>query len=382
MKVTRSEVIRSREPIPLPQPWLAAWREPRGKPLLSLEFACYKVYTDQGIVGYGPYTGGDPALLDGIDPYRVGAFWDKHMSGRRAGTSGRDAAGLEIALWDIVGKSVNLAASRFLGAYRDRIMVYAATSRLLPAHDLAQEVLMIMETGFRAVKLRLHRPDPRDDLQVVEAVRKAAGDDLLILVDCNQNNYSEGYDFWSRRTAGQMAKELDELGVYVIEEPLPRRDVEGLSEIAANVNALVAGGEHSPTVFDFKEHVLRGAYDVLQPDVVLGGNFGITGLRHVANMADHFGRLVIPHVVSSAQLPLCMAATLQAMATVANCPMVEFAYDPPILLPTITQAFAQEPILVEADGCVKIPDKPGLGIELDPGRMSQDTIVTQVWTAE
>jgi len=241
-------------------------------------------------------------------------------------------------------------------------------------------VLEVMEAGFKAVKLRLHRPDPRDDLRVVEAVRKAAGDDLIILVDCNQNNDSQGYRFWSRQTALKMARALQALDVFMIEEPLPRRDVEGLSEIAAQMDIFVAGGEHSSTVYDFREHLLQGAYDILQPDVVLGGHMGINGLRETAILADYFGRQVIPHVVSStAPFPLCLAATLHAMSTVGNCPMVEFPYDPPILTAETTQMMVQEPIAVQQDGTVMIPHKPGLGIELDQERLAWETTVTQVW---
>jgi L-alanine-DL-glutamate epimerase-like enolase superfamily enzyme len=336
----------------------------------AFEFSCYKVYTDEGVVGIGPHSGADPALVLGVDPFRVGSFWETHMSGRRAGTSGKNASGLEIALWDIIGKAANLPLYKLLGAQKDRIPVYAATSRLLPGKELAAEVLGLMELGFKAVKLRLHRPDPRDDLAVVEAVRRAAGEDLLILVDCNQNNPSQAYRFWSRRTSLKMARALEELDVYVLEEPRPRIDVEGLAEIAATVDMLVSGGEHSPTVYDFKQHVEQAAYDVLQPDVQLGGNIGITGIRKVANLADYYGRQVIPHVMSGAHFPLCMAATLHAMATVNNCPLVEFPYDPPILVPETTQAVLQEPFRVEADGCVPVPEKPGLGIVLDEKKLA------------
>jgi L-alanine-DL-glutamate epimerase-like enolase superfamily enzyme len=372
MKVIKAEIVRSKEPIHLPQPWLAAWCEPDGKPVTSFEFACYKLYTDKGIVGIGPYSGASPTLALNVDPFHVGAFWEMHMSGRRAGTSGKGASGLEIALWDIIGKAAKLPLYKLLGAQKDRIPVYAATSRLLPGDKLADKVLSLMELGFKAVKLRLHRPDPRDDLAAVEAVRRAAGDDLLILVDCNQNNPSNKYCFWSRRTSLKMARALEQLGVYVIEEPRPRIDVEGLAEIATTVDMLVSGGEHSPTVFDFKQHVLQGAFDVLQPDVQLSGNIGITGIRQVAHFADYFGRQVIPHVMSGAHFPLCMAATLHAMATVNNCPLVEFPYDPPILVPETTQAVLREPFRVEADGCVLVPTGPGLGIELDSSKLIVD----------
>jgi L-alanine-DL-glutamate epimerase-like enolase superfamily enzyme len=380
MKVVRAEVVRNREPIPLPRPWLAAWREPSGEPLNALNYAFYRLYTDEGIVGVGPYSGASPALVGGVDPFRVGAFWETHLSGRRAGTSGKGAAGLEIALWDIVGKAAGLPLHKLWGARRDRLPVYAATSRLLSAGELVQEVLEIVATGFKAVKLRLHRPDPQDDLRVVEAVRKAAGDDLTLLVDCNQNNYSEGYQFWSRQTAIKMARALQELDVYLMEEPLPRRDVAGLSEIATEMDMYIAGGEHSTTVSDFREHLLQGAYDILQPDVMLGGNLGINGLRETAVLADHFGRQVIPHVTSSGgPFPLCLSATLQVMVTVANCPMVEYPYDPPILVPSTTQMLVKEPILVQKDGTVKVPDLAGLGIELDQERLDREAFVSEAW---
>jgi L-alanine-DL-glutamate epimerase-like enolase superfamily enzyme len=339
--------------------------------MMAFRFSCYKVYTDEGIVGIGPYSGADPALVRDVDPFQVGAFWETYMSGRRAGTSGHNASGLEIALWDIVGKAAGLPLYKLLGAQRNRVPVYAATSRLLPPDELAREVLSLMAMGFKAIKLRLHRPDPRDDLAAVEAVRQAAGDDLLILVDCNQNNPSREYRFWSRRTSLKMARALEALNVYVMEEPRPRIDVEGLAEIAAQVDMLISGGEHSPTVYDFKEHVLRGAFDVLQPDVQLGGNIGITGIRKVAALADYFGRTVIPHVMSGAHFPLCMAATLHAMAAVSNCPLVEFPYDPPILVPETTQAVLREPFRVEADGCVPVPHMPGLGVELDESTLER-----------
>jgi len=369
VRVSKVEVVRSKEPIPLPQPWRAAWREPEGKPVTSLPFAFYKVYTDEGIVGIGPYTGGDPALAEGIDPFQVGAFWQTHMSGKRSGNAGRGAAGLEIALWDIIGKAAGLPLYKLLGACRDRIMVYAATSRLLPPAQLVELVEGIVAQGFRAVKLRLHRPDPRDDLAAVEAVRKALGDEFLILVDANQNNPSTEYRFWSRRTALHMARALEALDVYYLEEPLPRTDIEGLAEIAATVDMFIAGGEHTPTLYDWREHILRGAYDILQPDAALGGNYGITGLRKVAELAEPFGRLVVPHVLSGGDFPLDLAATLHAMATVENCPLVEYGYDPPILTPETTQAFVREPIRVEPDGTVRLPDKPGLGIEIDEERL-------------
>lgn len=376
MKVTHVEVVRSREPIPLPEPWRPAWRGPLSEPITSFEFAFYKVYTDEGIVGIGPYTGAPPTLVKGVNPFHVEEFWNVHMSGKRFGTSGKGAAGLEIALWDIIGKAARQPIHRLLGTCRDRILVYAATSRLLTKEQHVQQVMELAEAGFKAIKLRLHRTDPLEDLAVVEAVKEAVGDRVMILVDANQNHVVEGYPPWSRNTALRMARELDELGVYFLEEPLPRTDVEGLAEIAASVDMFIAGGEHTPTLYDFREHLLSGAYDILQPDVTLTGNMGIIGLRKAAVIADYFGRLVIPHVCSGGAFSLFLAATLQAMATVENCPMVEFPHDPPILTSETMQTLVKEPIWIDREGFVAIPDKPGLGIELDEESLSGKVIVT------
>ena len=106
------------------------------------------------------------------------------------------------------------------------------------------------------------------------------------------------------------------------------------------------------------------------------GNMGITGIRKVAVMADYFGKLVIPHVLSNAHFPIVMAATLQAMATVQNCPMVEYPYDPPILTVDTTQTIVKEPILIDKDGFVKIPTRPGIGIEIDEEKLSENVAIS------
>ena len=380
MNVTEVELLRSEDPVELPEPWRPAWWEPNVEPVTELAWSVLRVHTDEGITGIGPGVG-DPAGADvvGADPLRVGEFWDRHLGGTRARNAGNGAAGLEIALWDIVGKAAGLPVHELLGSSRDRIPSYAATCRILDADELVETVLELRDLGFEAVKLRLHREDPRDDVEAVRAVREAVGDDVALMVDANQNNTSEGYEFWSRRTALRVARELDDIGVEFIEEPRPRRDVEGLAEISDAVDAAVAGGEHSATPHDFRPHLREGAYDILQPDVMLNGNMGITGLRRTAVIADFFERPVIPHVLSGANFPIGMAATLHALATVDNCPMVEFPYDPPVLTRETNQAVVENPIWIGADGAVEVPDGPGLGVELDAEEIESNAEV--VWSS-
>ena len=379
MKIQNAEVVRIKDAVRLPAHWYPAWRAPSGAAIHALSFTIYRLISDEGIVGIGPYTGAPPKMVLGLDPFNAGAFWSDHMSGIRAGLSGKGASGLEIALWDIAGKAAGQPIHRLLGSRRDQLLVYAATSRLLGTEALVQEALELQAQGFRAIKLRMHRQDPREDLVAVTAVRNAIGDETLLMADANQNNTSMGYPYWSRLTALKMARELDALGLYFLEEPLSRTDLTGLAEIAANIDMSIAGGEHTPTVYDWLPALRQDAYDILQPDVVMGGNLGIIGARKVAEYADAFRRLVIPHVLmSDANFPLCLAATLHAMATVDNCPMVEYPYDPPILTEETTQRFIQEPLHINTDGYIELPDKPGLGMEIDESQLREAEIIDRV----
>ena len=140
----------------------------------------------------------------------------------------------------------------------------------------------------------------------------------------------------------------------------------------------VAGGEHTPTAYEFRDHLEHGAYDIVQPDVTLMGNMGIIGLRKVADMADASRRLIIPHVTGGGTFPFYLAATLHAMATVDNCPMVEYPCDPPVLTPETLQVPVAEPLTPDADGCVAVPDGPGLGIELDEELMAAGVVIDAV----
>ena len=137
---------------------------------------------------------------------------------------------------------------------------------------------------------------------------------------------------------------MDLLNVYLLEEALPRNDIEGLDIIANSVEMMMVGGEHTPMVLDFKPHLVSGAHDVQQPDITLMGNFGITGLKEVSRVANFYRHQIIPHVTGGGNLFIMLAATLQAMVTADNCLMVEFPYSPPILIPGTLQSILTEPI--------------------------------------
>jgi len=302
--------------------------------------------------------------LTGSDPFYVERFFETNMGGREATTS--SLGGVDAALWDIIGKASGKPVYKLLGAYRDRVPAYLATAQLHSPKEHAEEAVKYRDEGVRAIKLRLHRPDYRDDLEVVKAVRDAVGDDMAIMVDANQNNYAPSYNYWSRRTAMWMAKRLDALDVYFLEDPLPLRDMEGIKQLADAVDMHISGGEHSRDINQFRNLLLSGTLDIVQPDIIIGNpGVGMTGIKKVAQMADSVGRMIVPHVYTGGISGLHLAATLQIMGTVKNCPFVEYPLEPPALTVETQHGLIKEPILIEGDGCVQVPQLPGIGVEVN-----------------
>jgi len=380
LKITDVKIIHNRKPVTLPESWRAAWHEPDVKPTRSTFFAFFEIHTDEGITGIGPclppeslspaYITFMKKALIGSDPFYVERFWETNMVGREVAPG--SLGGVDTALWDIIGKATGKPVYKLLGAYRDRVPVYVATAQLHSPEEHAKEAVKYRDEGVRAIKLRLHRPDYKDDLEVVKTVRDAVGDDMAIMVDANQNNYAPNYNYWSRRTAMWMAKKLDALDVYFLEDPLPLRDIEGLKQLAEAVDMAISGGEHARDFYHFRNLLFSGAFDIVQPDIIIGNpGVGITGIKKVAQTADSVGRLIVPHVYTGGISGLHLAATLQVMATVRNCPFVEYPLEPPALTVETQHGILKEPILIDRDGFVQVPQLPGIGVEINKEMVSR-----------
>jgi len=358
----------------LPEPWRPAWWEPDVEPWKSAQFNFFEIHTDEGVTGIGPslyFNSLSPGYMDflkkiliGSDPFYVGRFWETNMSGRAIAPG--SFGGVDSALWDIVGKALGKPVCKLLGAYRDRVPAYVATAQLHSPEEHAKEAVKYRDEGVQAIKLRLHRQNHKDDLEVVKAVRDAVGNDMDIMVDANQNNHSPSYNYWSRRTAMWMARKLEALDVYFLEDPLPLRDAEGLKELADAVDMAISGGEHARDVYQFRDLLFSQAFDIVQPDLILNNpGLGMTGMKRVAQIADSVGRMIVPHVYTGGICGLALAATLQVLATVSNCPYVEYPLEPPALTVETQHGLLKEPILIEKDGCVPVPQLPGIGVEID-----------------
>ena len=347
-----------------------------------------EVETDNGLVGIGEAgSAGGPLtstqvvlehelkpLLLGEDPLRIEYLWQKmfqrtRQHGRR-GIVMHAISGIDIALWDIAGKVAQLPVYRLLGAYRDTVEAYASGGFYQEGKDIAalvEEAGSYMSQGYRAMKMKIGRnPSTQtnlrellaahdkcvvsldDDLARVEAVRRVLGREAKLMVDINCA--------WSPALAIQMGKALEPYNLYWIEEPVATDDIRGSAEVARALGTAIAGYETEIGAYGFRELITQGAVDIVQPDIAWAGGF--TECRRIAAFAYVYNIMTAPHAFSSA---LTLVASMHLLAALPNGLMLEFDQNPNAL----RQQLFKEPISAEA-GFVKLPERPGLGVELDP----------------
>ena len=216
------------------------------------------------------------------------------------------------------------------------------------------------------MKLRLRGERWREDLAVVEAVRGALGDELEVLVDANQGWRMPGdrTPRWDLGTATACARELEALGVYWLEEPLPTDDPDGYAALREATGIRLAAGEMVRRVGEARDLVVRGLVDVVQADALFVGGLG--GCRSIAELCAAHGRAWSPHTWSNG---LGLAANLHGALACSTVPWVEVPYDPPAWGPERRDWLLDAPVQIAPDGTIRPPDGPGLGLELDFERL-------------
>jgi L-alanine-DL-glutamate epimerase-like enolase superfamily enzyme len=367
MKITQVK-IRLYE-YPMPKPFHPTWQP---MPTVNARLHVVEVHTDEGIVGIG--SGGVPTRWDlaglflvGQDPFAM----EQHVANLRsmAFFVGRPWP-VEIALWDIIGKATGQPVYKLLGGGSDKIKAYASTGELRPLDARVESAKQIVGEGFRALKLRFHSPDRRDDVKTLAAVRKAVGDKIDIMVDANW-----GWRIvpdrqphrWDLKTAIAAAKAMEEYGVYWLEEPLDAYDYNGLAELRSHLTTLrLAGGELSRGPEEIQTYLEKGCLDVYQPDCTFIG--GISTTRKIAAMVSAAGKVFTPHTWTNG---IGLVANLHCAAAGANVPYIEVPYDPPNWRPKDRDFIFTNPLQIDAEGYIHLPQGPGLGIELDPDKLRQ-----------
>jgi len=327
-----------------------------------------EVHTDQGYVGIGeagfsaeyfptvgPIINDQLApLLLGRDPLDIAAIWQQmlqatHMWGRR-GIETYAMSGVDIALWDLLGKVSNQPVYRLLGAAKSKVRAYFAPS-LKPTNEIVGECEQARADGFTAIKLRASAA-LANTVDMVAQVRGAVGDTQLMV---------DGNMLYDRRDALTLARELEALDVYWLEEPILSRSVTQYVDdhtwLADRVSIRLAGGESLLTRFEFIDLLNRRTFDVLQPDCTSVG--GISEAKRVADLASTWNLLCVPHIACSSGTGIALAAGLHMILGCVNTPLIEVdAYGGPGWDGMLTN-----PLNVK-DGYVEVLDAPGLGVEL------------------
>jgi L-alanine-DL-glutamate epimerase-like enolase superfamily enzyme len=331
----------------------------------------YRVNTDEGVTGIGASRGAPDLtntvvspLLAGRDPSYIEPIVRTIINGAGGWSAISTACGVEMALWDLAGKVAGVPLYRLWGAHTDRIKAYASMVEVRTPERRAEDALMLLGRGYRAIKLRLHSATIREDLAQVEAVRLAVGDRMEIMVDANQAQEpgTPGFEnsvFWGYDRALATAKELFGLGVTWLEEPLPRYDFDGIRKLTAATDLPIAGAENNIGLHEFRQLIDTNCYDVLQPDALVCG--GISMLRKIGAYAEMHYKPVAPHHGGNG---LGVATHLHLSASMPNSPWVELLQDPPAMEASEFQGLLAAPLEPDADGFVHLPEGPGLGVEL------------------
>lgn len=359
MRITRIETRRY--VLPLDPPFRAAW-DP--VPRDSFPATVVLVHTDEGLTGCAsgddlPDAGLLGRLLGGVDPFRTEVVRELCETVERHG--GRPWTA-EVAVWDLVGRALGQPLWRLLGGRSERLCAYASSGEVVEPDERVSRVAALRDRGIRAVKLRFHRPDWREDVELVRSVRDAVGTDVELLVDANQGWRMPGdrAPRWDVATAAQCASALEPLGVYWLEEPLRTDDLAGYARLRALTSLRLAAGELVRSAAEARDLLLAGGIDVVQTDAVLAG--GIGGCRRIAAFADLCGRAFSPHTWTNG---LGLAANLHLAAAVSTCPFVEVPFDPPEWTLARRDFLLPEPLEIAPDGTIAPPPGPGLGVELD-----------------
>jgi L-alanine-DL-glutamate epimerase-like enolase superfamily enzyme len=348
-----------------------------------------KVSTDEGITGWSdvetaPHVGAAvvnaPAsgagvfeglrhLVLGEDPFDVERLWDKVYRGTiyygRRGAAVQVLSGFDIACHDIMGKAIGRPVHKLLGgAYRDRIRAYASTLFRRTPDDMKRACEFYLRRGFTAIKFGwgLFGQGRKRDVALVAAAREALGPDIALLVDPGWMVKRSAYD------AVELLRALEPYDIFWLEDFLHPEEYEGYARVKdAGVKTRLAAGEQEATAWGFHQLIHQGKIDVVQPDLSRCGGF--TQARKIMWEAQRAGVDVCPHawltdLLSAASLHLnaCLERSLFLEYNVCENPML--------------RAITRNPVVMDKQGTIGVPQGPGLGIEIDEAAVKRFRVQT------
>ncbi len=318
------------------------------------------IKTDEGIEGHsflGSATSGADEfagqvlqrlkpLVMGRNPLDIGAVWaDLWKLNRYADV--RAIGSVDVALWDIAGKVANLPIHRLLGTCRERVPAYASSASIARPEDYVEEALRFQSRGWQAYKIHPQR-DPKKDLAICAAVKKAVGDRMVLMLD---SMWAYGYE-----DAVRVGLAIQEMDFFWYEDPLAEDDIYGYVKLKQKLDIPILATEYSPGgLYGYTPWILQNATDMLRGDVAVKA--GVTPLIKIAHLAEAFRmKCEIHHGANS----LNNVANLHVTMAIPNCDYFE------VLQPDEAQKHGLvQDIEVDGEGCVYAPTGAGLGYEID-----------------
>lgn len=332
--------------------------------------AIVKVSTDEGLTGLGEGIGSAAlvkgaidshfaTLAKGLDPRSIESvrtrLLDSDVYFERMGSATCAASAIEMACWDIKAKSLGVPLCDLLGgATRRALDVYASNVYWQEAPAaMAAEAEAICAKGISAIKAHIGHADPDAEVSRVSALREAIGPEAKLMIDLNA-----GYTYSQALRACQLWEPFD---IFWLEEPLRPEHTGRLPDLKRHTSIPIAAGENEFRTYGFKQLFDMGAVDIAMPDIGRVG--GIQEAKNVCSLADAYGVEVSLHNYSSGVL---LAATIHVMASTPNTSLLEFdASENAVYADLLADG------LELTGGTIRLPEKPGLGVELSARVLAQ-----------
>lgn len=283
-------------------------------------------------------------LYEGAEATATRALFDRAWRSLNfvghAGVAVMALCALDTACWDLAAQTAGLPLWRFLGGSRQRVPTYASSGLWLhrSVDELVAEAERFLAAGHRAMKMRLGKRRPGEDLERARALRAAVGPDVALLADVNQG--------WDEATAIRTGRALEEIGLYWLEEPLPYENLEGAARVAAALDTPIASGETEYGWLGMKRYLDARAADILMPDLQRMG--GVTGYLRAVDLCDAYHAPVSSHLF--VEISGHVVAAADHGVILEHMDWWEPLFDD--RLPVV-------------DGHVVLPDRPGLGVGLE-----------------
>ena len=333
-------------------------------PMDDRQFVTLELGTDEGIEGIGVTFFGGPltralreaveglgSLIIGDDPIRVEAIADKlWRAASGAGPGGiftLALSAIDIALWDIKGKALNLPVCTLLGGCRDRVPTYAsgALMRPMPTDYLREAGPRLVSMGFRQMKTQLGaEPTVGREVERIRVLREGIGDDIDLMCDINQ--------LWNVNQAIEIGRRIEEYHLFWLEDVVAHDDFQGLARVADALTTPICSGEYHYGIRPFRHMLEARSIDIVMIDLLRAG--GITQWMKIAGMAQAFNVPVVSHLIPEVHVHL--------VAAIPHGLTVEY-------MPWTLRLFEETPAI--EDGQIVVPQKPGLGLKFDEAALRQ-----------